>query len=296
MNKFNPYISLLIGVLLILTVIVWSSVFVNHPKNLGTWIWHTSIIDDDRAAVMQALESKGVTDVFLQVDRDIEKEVYQSFIRDADSRNMKVHALDGSPIWVASEGDEEASLFFNWLGNYQNEVSDSEKFKGIHLDVEPYLHAGWRENYDRTVSSYQSFIMTAGKQADILGIPLEVDIPFWFDKKNYKNDFGSGVLSEWVMEHTDAVTIMAYRDKAEGSNGIIKVVRSEIEYAEKLKKPITIAVETKQSTEYDHVSFHEEGQRIMMKELKKVEKEYRSFDSFRGMAIHSYDHWMEMKP
>ena len=101
---------------------------------------------------------------------------------------------------------------FNWLHTYNENSTESEQFSGVHLDVEPYLNSGWSLHQAQTIESYQALIMKASEKASQLQLTLEVDMPFWFDEVQYNNQFGKGLLADWVIDHTDSVTIMAYRD------------------------------------------------------------------------------------
>lgn len=57
-------------------------------------------------------------------------------------------------------------------------------------------------------------------------LTLSIDIPSWFDVITYSSKYGSGNLAEWIFKNIKNVTIMAYRDKALGSDGIVNIVKS----------------------------------------------------------------------
>lgn len=71
------------------------------------------------------------------------------------------------------------------------------------------------------------------KKAQSFNLPLQLDIPFWYDEISYDTKYGNGILSEWLIDHSDGVTIMAYRDN---SQEIIKIAKNEIEYAKQMNK------------------------------------------------------------
>ena len=80
---------------------------------------------------------------------------------------------------------------------------------------------------------------------------------------------------------------MSYRDS---SQGIINVSKEEIEYAKENNKTIFLGVETK-SNEGDHVSFQEEGKKIMMEEIEKLKKE---IPNYFGISIHQIKTWYDL--
>lgn len=261
----------------------------------ATWLWHTKDMIDKADEQLQFLAEQEATIIYLQVNRSIKASKYYTFIEKANALNIEVHALDGSSKWVRTSDQSSANKFFDWVEIYQNAAPDNAKFSGIHLDIEPYILKEWKTMYDQIVLNYQNLIIEAGQRAEAMGLPLNADIPFWFDKQFYNNSYGLGVLSEWIIDNTDAVTIMAYRDKAMGSNGIIALSRTEMEYAEKVGKSVSIAVETRKSSEGDYLSFYEENLEQMAQQLAIVENEFQDNTSFIGFSIHSIDHWMNME-
>lgn len=261
----------------------------------ATWLWHTKEIVSNKDQLLDFMQQNQVTDVYLQINKDISVSAYKTFIQQASANDIKAHALDGAPAWVSKKGLASQESFFAWVQDYQLQAAPEEQFSGIHLDVEPYLYKGWKKQYRQTVQSYQALLMKANQSAQQLGLPLAADIPFWFDNRFYNNQFGKGKLSDWVIAHTDSVTIMAYRDQALGSNGIIKLAQNEINYAASMNKKISIGVETQPSQEGEFITFYEEGQAAMWEQLQLVQNSYEDLSSFDGFSIHYLQSWMKLK-
>ncbi|WP_456272923.1 amidase [Bacillus sp. AK031] len=262
-------------------------------QDRATWLWNPWMIVKDEAGTLDFLESKGLNKVYVQIDRDIAPSVYRSFIEKASSAGMKIYALDGAPDWVAPKGYINQDRLMDWLAIYQNGSSSQQKFSGVHLDVEPYLYTRWNTKRGATVKSYQALLVRAKNSADHLSLPLEVDMPFWFDEISYNNIYGKGLLAEWVISSTDSVTIMAYRDSG---SLIIDLVRNEVEWAGKYSKSLVAGVETGKTDEGNNISFFEEGESYMQTELGSVEAYYEDVQGFNGTAIHHVGSWMTMKP
>lgn len=259
----------------------------------GTWLWNPWMINSDEAGTLAFLESKNVNKVYVQIDEDIPVHVYSDFIEKAGAVGMTIYALDGASDWVAPKGFVKQDRFMNWLTEYQQQATPSQKFTGVHLDVEPYLYSGWNTNRATTIRSYQSLLHKAKASTAALKLPLEVDMPFWFDEILYKNTYGKGVLAEWVIANTASVTLMAYRDTA---TTITELVKNEVAYAEKYGKVVVVGIETGQTDEGDHVSFYEEGETYMENELAIVTARYARTQGFGGIAVHHVDSWKTMKP
>ncbi|TCN23955.1 amidase [Mesobacillus foraminis] len=262
-------------------------------EDFATWLWNPWMMVDDEAGTLAFLESKNVNKVYLQIDRDIPQSVYRSFIEKASAKGMKVYALDGAPNWVAPNGYLSLDQLVNWIKTYQNGSSPLQRFTGIHLDVEPYLYSGWSSKQAATVKTYQALLLKAKSSAASLNIPLEADLPFWFDEISYKNTYGKGILAEWVIANTSGVTIMAYRDSAPM---IIELVKNEVGYAGKYNKKLVIGVETGQTNEGNMISFFEEGEAYLDQELEKVKSFYAGTPGYSGIAVHHVGSWLTMKP
>jgi hypothetical protein len=269
------------------------NVSASATKDQATWLWNPWMLVNDESGTLSFLQSKQVNKVYLQIDRDIPLKVYRSFISKASTKGIRIYALDGAPDWVAPKGYTSQNQLMNWLGNYQSTSTSAQKFSGIHLDVEPYLYSGWSTNQADTIKSYQALLTKSKNSAASLKLPLESDIPFWFDTINYKNTYGNGMLAEWVITNTNSVTVMAYRDS---SSAIIDLVKTEMGLAAKHGKSLVIGVETGQSSEGNNLTFFEEGETYMNGQLGTVKSYYAASSGFNGVAIHHVGSWMTMKP
>ncbi|PIC79019.1 amidase [Sporosarcina sp. P18a] len=285
----------MVAILLILSNFIWLkpmlTMRIDQPK--ATWLWHTSQILNQSSTLIEFLDKKNVSTLYLQINADIPNDAYQRFIRKASERNIEVHALDGAPYWATDQ--QSAQNFFQWVEKYQSVSENTEQFTGIHLDIEPYILPTWDSNLQGTVQSYQQNIRFAADKSANLGLHFGIDIPFWFDSINYSNVIGEGVLSEWLIDQSDSINVMAYRNKADGHNGMISLAKSEINYASVAGKQARVAIETSKSSEGDYLSFFGKNNAYMEKQLKEVERSFSHAEGFRGIAIHSLESWMIRK-
>lgn len=97
------------------------------------------------------------------------------------------------------------------------------------------------------------------------------------------------------MKNINNVAVMAYRDSAVGDNAIVSLVSMELNLGKQYDTVVTIAVETQKSDEGNNVSFYEEGQNYINKELYKVYDNYKENSSFDGFAIHDVMNCMSLK-
>ncbi len=262
---------------------------------LSTWVWNTPLIKTEQNQLITFFKSKGVSTVYLQINRDVPTVYYAEFIELAGQSSIEVFALEGSASWLNAE-NKRKELFFSWLNKYQQSASNAQKFAGIHLDIEPYSLKEWKSEYQNTVKKYQDTVSTAKEEANLLGLPLTMDIPFWFDERTYTNNvYGKGILSEWVTKVADGITLMAYRDSLEGNNGLKKLVQNELSFAAKTGKKAEIALETKPLANQDYLTFYEEGNKALMKTISQLNKYYSTNKGFQGTAVHSYEYWQKLR-
>lgn len=262
-------------------------------ENKATWLWDTLKIIKDEAGVLSFLENKQVNKLYLQINMDIAGADYMRFISHATARGIKIYALDGAPDWVSKEGYKIQERLFDWLHTYNRNAKETERFSGVHLDIEPYLNNEWSHNQTQLIESYQALLTRAKKETKQLQLPLEADMPFWFDEIKYTNQFGKGLLAEWVINQIESVSIMAYRNTAKD---IIKIVQHEIAYAKKVNKSIVISVETGALDDNQNITFYDNGEAYMNTQLALVQRHYAKKTSYRGVAIHHVDSWMNMQP
>ncbi|MFB1081741.1 amidase [Jeotgalibacillus sp. JSM ZJ347] len=259
----------------------------------ATWLWNPWSLINETPDTLNFLTEKQVTKVYVQIDHDVSVDVYRSFIQGATARGIDVYALDGAPDWAAPKGYLQLRQLLGWVEQYQVASPADADFKGIHLDVEPYLYSGWNSKRATVIKAYQSLMKEAGDKAGQLNIGIEADVPFWFDEIKYKNTYGTGLLSDWVQKETDSVTIMAYRDSAAA---LIPLTLHELEHGQKLGKPVTIGVETGMTAEGDYLTFYQEGEAVMKQELDRVYDQVKNYASFKGFAIHHTESWKTLRP
>lgn len=260
-----------------------SSTVTAVPAYYGTWLWNAWMIVNDAQKVLDFLKNNSFYELYLQIDKTINPVYYANFISMANSYGISVYALDGNPYWVFEDKNASLYEFLNWVQSYNSQVMKNARFKGIHLDVEPYDTPEWSQNRDLVVKKYQDFVVSTLEKAHSMGLGLYLDIPYWFDEITFNNIYGEGNLAQWVIGKVDGVNIMAYKDRAQD---IIDISKNEVLFAKSAGKRIVISVET-QSLPQNDVTFYEEGLAFMYTELEKVRNYFYGlgYDNI-GFAVH----------
>lgn len=266
------------------------SIAVYNTKGYGTWIWNTRKIVESPDSIIKFLKENAFSEVYLQIDQDIDAKYYKYFIKSASSNGINVYALEGNPDWILKSNRRQLDSFLNWVVKYNSSKLQDERFFGIHLDVEPYLLSIWQTDKTKAITEYMDYISYLKFFGTKNGLKIAVDIPFWFDEiKIPKQKIN---LAEYVISQVDSINIMAYRDRAES---IIEVVKNEIVYGKKHNKNIVISVETGNTSEGENITFYQEGLDFMWNEINKVNEYYKNSYNNYSFAVHYLENIMNMK-
>lgn len=256
----------------------------------ATWLWNTERIRTNPQETLSFLSQNQVNLVYLQINIDIPVSYYKSFVKASGALGIHVQALNGAPQWGLESERYRIDNFLSWVGSYQNEAAEAEKFCGIHVDVEPHVLPQWKTNQTNVIRQWQSNVLYLRSEAEKLQLPLSADIPFWLG--SYKTADGKTPLSRFMISQYDSVTIMSYRDSAAAINNIAKM---ELEDASALGKKAFAAVETKPSSEGDFITFYGKGAAYMNEQLVQLHELAKVNPSYVGIAIHDLDGWKDLK-
>ncbi|WP_055108138.1 copper amine oxidase N-terminal domain-containing protein [Paenibacillus ihumii] len=263
----------------------------NVPK--GTWIWDTPIIKQDQEQMISFAKMKGVTSIYLQVNKDIDSTIYENFIRKAKSEGILVEALGGRPEWVYKSGQKDIQRFIEWVKTYNSSVDPEASFTGLHFDIEPYTLNEWSKGNKVILDSWMDNMRLIEKETKGSGLKITMDVPYWLNTVHVPGKKYS--MSAWMLEKFDCLVIMNYRNHALGDNGIVENAQDMLREASTLKKKIVIAVETVKSEEGPRVSFYSMSNEVMEKELQSAHNKLARYASYAGFAIHDFKGWQDMK-
>ncbi|GGF92076.1 hypothetical protein GCM10010912_41350 [Paenibacillus albidus] len=239
-----------------------------------------------------------------------QEEELRSFIRWAHGKGLKVQALVAGGTSPAYMGAYEryhshAVREMEQIINYNLAVVDNEKFDGINVDIEPYISPDFKDPSKFLQKEYLDGLQKMIDRRDAAGIrlPFGPAVPKWYDSSEQGADILWNGSTKWLSEHiqdiSDYISIMDYRDTADGSAGIIAGAAGELAYAEQIGKPnsVVIGVETldiANSGDPETITFWEEGRTHMEAELDKVYAASGQSSAFGGLAVHHYDSYRDL--
>ncbi len=228
------------------------------------WAWNTSEIlgskgEEDR--FLTFLKNEEFKQIFLALPYDpkhsksitIEAKKLRPVMKRLKASGIAVHALSGDKDFTLPANHDFVVNSIREVIRYNKSSSADERFKGIHLDVEPYLLAGFGSS--RRDSILGNFIRLLSKTAETAragGLRIGVDLPAWFDDPDELTGEDriidikgtTKALLDHILDIVDDVTLMDYRTDAGGGNGIAAQARGELKMASIRGKDVYVGLET----------------------------------------------------
>ncbi len=268
------------------------------------WVWDARIASklENRARLLSFCRRHKIGILYLSA-YNLESpwdKTYRDFNRKAHEAGLKVHALSGDPRWGKSRYHPIPLAWTDSVLRFNREALPPERFDGIHTDVEVYLlTSAWNDRPGELLGGYLDLnAKMAGAIRQEPQPPLfGVDIPFWFDDDATYRILWNGTVkppSQHILDTVDTVTVMAYRNFAEGSDGTLRLVRLELEYGDKVGKPVLIGQETQEDLFPTYVTFGGTSCGVMNREVQKIVKAVGDRASFGGIAIHHYESYKKL--
>ncbi|WP_185601628.1 Ig-like domain-containing protein [Paenibacillus sp. 598K] len=296
--------------------------FAMPHQDRAMWIWEPEsyklLLNPGSRSVLESFihdttfDGEPVTTLYLAVGsyagyRALEEQTEQlkSFMRWAHARDLQVHALIAGGTSPAYMGAYEryhhhAVREMEQIVNYNLSAAANERFDGINVDIEPYISPDFKDSSKFLQGEYLDGLskMIARRDAAGINLPFGPAIPKWYDTSEQGANIVWNGQTKWLSEHiqdiSDYISIMDYRDTADGTAGIIAGAAGEMAYAELIGKPdsVVIGVETldiANSGDPETITFWEEGRLHMEAELDKVYTAFDPSSAFGGIAVHHYD-------
>ncbi len=263
--------------------------------SLGTWMWNAMDILQVEEA-LGFLTEHHVTEVYVSLLKSISKEKYRTFIGAAAEKGIRVALIGADTEWATQEGQESFDSFLQWFTEYQESCeTDTQKFYGLHMDVEPHQLPLWTTEPEAARAGYMEFVRKSQAYCRGQGVLLELDIPFWFDGFTVEDEGEEMSLAEFCIRRADTVLLMSYRDNAPA---VFECGWPEFTLAEKYGKKLILAVETGKIYEEINITFHHLGTRALYEEMRRLREIVDTTDGLGeiGYAIHYYDSWRKLPP
>jgi len=244
------------------------------------WVWSKASPTD----VVSFAQSHGVSQMFVAVPWNVANSSDLPRLRQlsaaARAVGIRVDALGGDPSWTTNP-----SAAVTW----ERGAIATRLFTGVHVDIEPYALSGWSNPSTQAslVTSYLSTLSSMRSTAAASGMPLEADVPFWYNTIAT----GSTTLADGVLARVDAVTVMSYRNTATGPNSITDIGSDMIARGAAAGVPVRLAAETNPLSDCPSCTFAGTSAATLNAALAAVDAAEAGSSSYVGMAVEDYDGW-----
>lgn len=275
------------------------------PRAVWTWEEPSYAMLESAPAAREALaflQRERIGIVYLYADAfggrnliEREPQRYRDFIRNAHARGIRVQALLGSwylhtERYVLPENRAEAKAMLQRVLDYNAAAEPAERFDGVNYDIEPHLLDEWDDaTRERLLGDFldMSAMLMETKRRSGQRLPVGPAMPFWWDGIELEWRGVRKPVAEHVIDATDYVALMDYRNRADGGDGILAHAEDEMAYAGKTGKRVAIGLEFNPA-EPAKLSFHGMDRAAFEREAGKVEAAYRGRPAFAGFVFHHY--------
>lgn len=237
----------------------------------AAWLWVHEASPPDAAAVAAFLARERVHEAFVSVPGAGPSDHTRACVAALRDRGIRVSALGGDPSWVDGDGA------LRWMEHAVGSLA----FDGVHLDIEPWGAPDWPGNEGRMLAGLERAVREVAAHT---GLPVEVDLAPWL-AHTHPQAFTR------IASAADAVTLMAYRDRAED---ILAVSEAARELLRDAHRPYRIGVETgavRHPSPSPRETFADDGRAAMETAVAVVAPGIDPRDRFAGFAVHDAESW-----
>lgn len=267
---------------------------ISDNKIRALWVWGSQVVfnAEQQNSLFALVEDKALNRLYVEASEALrfDPQALAAFFRRAERAGVAVELLFGQPDWALAENHHHVMTWIDRAADFALRYPDIT-IAAIHLDVEPYLLPEWDSERQALALSFVELLSTARDRANRNGLELWADIPVWYDEHGIFYDGRARPLHELVVDATDGVSLMDYRDETQR---IINDASNELGYASAQNRPMVVGVETL-CIEPQWITFCEEGSEVMEQTLRQVDSSLRDYRAYQGTAIHHFDSYLTLQ-
>jgi hypothetical protein len=244
----------------------------------ATWVW-----DEPAPAEIAAwCGRRSVIELFVAVPTGLAGSPRLRWLRElcaALPPTVRTQLLGGDPHWV-DEPDEARRW---WAA-----ATRAGGAGAVHLDLEPWAHPGWDD--DRRPELVRTYLALLEELAGH-GVRLEVDLAHHLH--GVRTAAGER-LDEAVLRVVDAITLLAYRRRVHGPDGILDLAGPTLEAAFAARRPVRLAVECRYlggDPQQAKQTFFGRPEPELVAVLEELERLFAARPAWQGTAVHDRAGW-----
>jgi hypothetical protein len=265
------------------------------------WVWDYDAsvsTKENRNQLLQFSEQHHINLLFVNTGGVLQQhpKEYEALIKDAHKAGIRVYGLDGAANWALEANHHFALESIQQVLDF-NKANPKTRFDGFQHDIEPY---GMGQVFWDNQQSYGWMYLNLLKKCEALvktqkGMKFDAAIPFWYDpgvKVTY--DGAEKALSHYILDIVDSVSIMAFRNTAEGQ---ISAAVNDINYAASFGKKAYISAETSQPDGDGipaFITYYGQGIPYMEQQFKIIDDQMKNNPGYGGIAVEWYNAYRVM--
>ena len=156
--KKKILISIVFSVFIIALIGIVAKLYLNSKgseETFSIWWWDNRI---DTTTYLNFAEDNNINEIYYYSSSLDDKA--NSFIEQANSKNIKVYWLIGKYQWI--EDDTELVEKINQYITYQKKYKYN--FEGIHIDIEPHQHPEFKLRRQELITKYVELVIALNKK------------------------------------------------------------------------------------------------------------------------------------
>lgn len=275
----------------------------DSKPGLGMWVWPQTAFDTAvaREKLLTFCAKEGITHFDQHIS--IEKGSSDPSVENADAlamlvvaarkQGVTVNALRGSGDMFFADNHEQTLRELRALIAFDKRLPAEARLSGVKYDVEPYSTEEWKaggESQKKVILDYLSFLRQAKAllKEEAPHLKLCVDVPFWWDKREFAVRFGGHekLFIQHIQDQTDYIGIMSYRPNWQA---VLECVERELAYAEEIGKAICPGLETGEiKGEESWISFWNQPQSAFRQTVSQLQEKLSGNQSVRCIMLHHY--------
>lgn len=305
-----------------LALVVCSQPAVAAVDRAGTdrWMWVRSdepiLYPVSRNALLEFCSERQITGLYLGAgpdfrDSSTSEQALTDFLRLAHGRGLKVETYVSEPTYALRSRHRLVYEHLDWALSFGSGLT-STAFDGLQLDLAPDGLPEYQDDRETVLSGYLDLVSGC---RDRIGrartdFALGVCVPAWYDHQDGNRSLltwhgQSAPLSFHLLDTLNALepgqgylAVMAYRDRASGSNGVIRHVRDEVAYARRSATNTRVVVGQETAPcghEPSETTFWEEGEPALQRSIQLLRKAFGGHTVFGGVAINDYESYRKLR-
>jgi len=139
------------------------------------YLWSDTFNNTPDQQILELLNIKGIKTALVSASSKSDKNKLDSFIEASAAVGVQVIPVLGNHRWTFKQNHAQAISII---------VSEAERHGGIHLDIEPHILSGYKENRATYMADYVSLIRQVNKQLN--GLQLSLAVPLHWDQTIYR--------------------------------------------------------------------------------------------------------------